>query len=131
MLSSFPNKSVLTVLKPYKSNSNSEATTQYFFCPSATPFIEAIGKFIKSRLIVITLCKCLGKRSYNAYASFQNKNPEDSYDDGVGHTYSMLLLQYLLMRENLMPVLLTDSNMIPGLSVQQLVDEYLKAEKEM
>ena len=141
--------------------------------------------------------KELGKRSYNAYVSFKNKNPEEiakeiwaaakegkhvqyvtsenggnllsriqedciqelesslikakdkhekltaiftflkhvvlfhPFDDGVGRTYSMLLLQYLLMRENLMPVLLMDSNMIPGLSVQQLVGEYLRAEKEM
>ncbi|HGF0943176.1 TPA: Fic family protein [Legionella pneumophila] len=51
--------------------------------------------------------------------------------DGVGRTYSMLLLQYLLIRENLMPVILKDSNMIPGFSVLQLVDEYLRAEKEM
>ncbi|HHT9905149.1 TPA: hypothetical protein ACT9NA_002604 [Legionella pneumophila] len=53
------------------------------------------------------------------------------FDDGVGRTYSMLLMQYLLMRENLMPVMFEDSNMIPGLSVEQLVNEYLRAEKEM
>ncbi|WP_019234653.1 hypothetical protein [Legionella anisa] len=53
------------------------------------------------------------------------------FDDGVGRTYSMLLMQYLLMRENLMPVIFEDSNMIPGLSVEQLVNEYIRAEKEM
>lgn len=53
------------------------------------------------------------------------------FDDGVGRTYSMLLMQYLLMREHLMPVIFEDSNMIPGLSVEQLVIEYLRAEKEM
>ncbi|HAT8643096.1 TPA: hypothetical protein ACIZCU_003205 [Legionella pneumophila] len=53
------------------------------------------------------------------------------FDDGVGRTYSMLLMQYLLMRENLMPVMFEDSNMIPGLSVEQLVNEYARAEKEM
>lgn len=34
----------LTETKPLKSNTYSEATTLYFFCPSATPFIEAIGQ---------------------------------------------------------------------------------------
>ncbi|HAU2028846.1 TPA: hypothetical protein JBK01_14005, partial [Legionella pneumophila] len=53
------------------------------------------------------------------------------FDDGVGRTYSMLLLQYLLLRVNLMPVIFEDSNMIPGLSVEQLVNEYLRAENEM
>lgn len=33
----------LTVIKSLKSNTYSEATTQFFFWPSATPFIEAIG----------------------------------------------------------------------------------------
>ena len=33
----------LTATKPLKSNTYFEATTQYIFCPSATPFIEAIG----------------------------------------------------------------------------------------
>jgi len=37
------NNYFLTVIKPLKSNTYSEATTQYFFCPSATPFIEASG----------------------------------------------------------------------------------------
>ncbi|WP_454782470.1 hypothetical protein [Legionella sp. WA2022007384] len=53
------------------------------------------------------------------------------FQDGVGRTYSMLLLQYLLMRENLLPVLIVNSNIIPGYSVRELVDEYLRAEKEM
>ena len=34
----------LTAIKSLKSNTYSEATTQYFFCPSATPFIEASGR---------------------------------------------------------------------------------------
>ncbi|WP_106174750.1 hypothetical protein [Legionella pneumophila] len=33
----------LTATKPLKSNTYFEATTLYFFYPSATPFIEAIG----------------------------------------------------------------------------------------
>lgn len=37
------NNYFLTVIKSLESNTYSEATTQYFFCPSATPFIEAIG----------------------------------------------------------------------------------------
>ena len=37
------NKYFLTVIKSLKSNTYYEATTQYFFCPSATPFIEASG----------------------------------------------------------------------------------------
>lgn len=37
------NNYFLTVIKSLKSNTYSEATTQYFFCPSATPFIEASG----------------------------------------------------------------------------------------
>ncbi|SIR92959.1 hypothetical protein SAMN05421777_1485, partial [Fluoribacter gormanii] len=36
---------LLTATKPLKSNTYFEATTQYIFCPSATPFIEAIGLF--------------------------------------------------------------------------------------
>ncbi|HHL3494031.1 TPA: hypothetical protein ACQ53F_002898 [Legionella pneumophila] len=36
-------KYFLTATKPLKSNTYFEATTQYIFCPSATPFIEAIG----------------------------------------------------------------------------------------
>jgi len=39
------NNYFLTVIKPLKSNTYSEATTQYFFCPSATPFIEASGQY--------------------------------------------------------------------------------------
>lgn len=38
------NNYFFTVIKHLKSNTYSEATTQYFFCPSATPFIEATGK---------------------------------------------------------------------------------------
>lgn len=53
------------------------------------------------------------------------------FDDGVGRTFSMLLLQYLLIKEDLLPVLIKNSNFIPGLSVKELVDEYLRAEKEM
>lgn len=53
------------------------------------------------------------------------------FQDGVGRTYSMVLLQYLLMRENFLPVLILNSNAIPGHSVKELVDEYLRAEKEM
>lgn len=37
------NNYFLTLIKPLKSNTYSEATTQYFFSPSATPFIEATG----------------------------------------------------------------------------------------
>ncbi|WP_106174684.1 hypothetical protein [Legionella pneumophila] len=36
----------LTATKPLKSNTYFEATTLYFFCPSATPFIEAIRNSI-------------------------------------------------------------------------------------
>ncbi|MCW8470999.1 hypothetical protein OQJ19_10115 [Fluoribacter gormanii] len=45
---------LLTATKSLKSNTYFEATTQYIFCPSATPFIEAIGpkrtsaKFVKT-----------------------------------------------------------------------------------
>ncbi|CAM2945182.1 ankyrin repeat-containing protein [Legionella steigerwaltii] len=53
------------------------------------------------------------------------------FQDGVGRTYSMVLFQYLLMRENLSPVLILNSNVIPGVSVKELVNEYLRAEKEM
>jgi hypothetical protein len=53
------------------------------------------------------------------------------YQDGVGRTYSMLLIQYLLMRENLLPVLLPNSNIIPGHSVAEMKALYLKCEKEM
>jgi hypothetical protein len=38
------NNYFLIVIKSLKSNTYSEATTQYFFCPSATPFIEASGQ---------------------------------------------------------------------------------------
>ncbi|MCW8471727.1 hypothetical protein OQJ19_13880 [Fluoribacter gormanii] len=34
---------LLTATKSLKSNTYFEATTQYIFCPSATPFIEATG----------------------------------------------------------------------------------------
>lgn len=37
------NNYFLTTIKPFKSNIYSEATTQCFFCPSATSFIEASG----------------------------------------------------------------------------------------
>ncbi|SNV08231.1 Uncharacterised protein [Legionella waltersii] len=37
------NNYFLTETKPLKSNIYFEATTLYLFCPSATPFIEAIG----------------------------------------------------------------------------------------
>ncbi|PWY56175.1 hypothetical protein DGG96_07480 [Legionella qingyii] len=53
------------------------------------------------------------------------------FQDGVGRTYSMLLSQFLLMRENFLPVLILNSNIIPGYSVKELIDEYLRAEKEM
>lgn len=41
------NKCFLTVRKSSKSNTCSEATTQYIFCPSATPFIEATGQALR------------------------------------------------------------------------------------
>lgn len=53
------------------------------------------------------------------------------FQDGVGRTYSMLLLQFLLMRENLLPIIIHNSNIIPGYSVQELVKEYVRAEDEM
>lgn len=53
------------------------------------------------------------------------------FQDGVGRTYSMLLLQFLLMRENLLPIIIHNSNVIPGYSVQELVNEYVRAEDEM
>lgn len=37
------NNYFLTAIKPLKSNTYFEATTQNFFCPSATSFIEASG----------------------------------------------------------------------------------------
>lgn len=37
------NNYFLTSIKPLKSNTYFEATTQFIFCPSATPFIEALG----------------------------------------------------------------------------------------
>ena len=36
----------LTAIKPLKSNTYFEATTQYIFCPSATSFIEALGHLL-------------------------------------------------------------------------------------
>jgi hypothetical protein len=37
------NNYFLSSIKLLKSNTYFEAMTQYFFCPSATPFIEALG----------------------------------------------------------------------------------------
>ncbi len=37
------NSYFLITIKSLKSNTYTEATTQYFFCPSATAFIEASG----------------------------------------------------------------------------------------
>lgn len=53
------------------------------------------------------------------------------FKDGTGRTYSMLLSQYLLLRENLLPIIIDDSNVIPGYSVKELVAEYIRGEKEM
>ena len=53
------------------------------------------------------------------------------FADGVGRTMSMLETQYLLMSNNLLPVILENSNFIPGWSVQEMVDHYLILEKEM
>ena len=54
------NNYFLTVIKSLKSNSYSEATTQYFFCPSATPFIEASGGIYPSNCKMFILSFCLG-----------------------------------------------------------------------
>ncbi|QMT59802.1 hypothetical protein [Legionella sp. PC997] len=53
------------------------------------------------------------------------------FSDGVGRTFSMLLTFYLLMLNNLLPVILKNSNNIPGWSVKEMVEEYLSLEKEM
>lgn len=53
------------------------------------------------------------------------------FQDGVGRTYSMLILQYLLIHENFLPILIKDSNIIPGYSIKELMDEYSRAENEM
>ncbi|WP_392537291.1 hypothetical protein [Legionella sp. 227] len=53
------------------------------------------------------------------------------FPDGVGRTFSMLLTLYLLMINNLLPVILTNSNNIPGWSVKEMVEEYLCLENEM
>lgn len=53
------------------------------------------------------------------------------FPDGVGRTCSMLLTFYLLMSNNLLPVILTNSNNIPGWSVKEMVEEYLCLENEM
>ncbi|CAM2947121.1 hypothetical protein LEWO105114_09095 [Legionella worsleiensis] len=53
------------------------------------------------------------------------------FADGVGRTYSMILLQYLLMRENLSPFLIFNSNIIPGYSVNQLISIYFEGRNEM
>ncbi|MGQ3892613.1 hypothetical protein [Legionella sp. CNM-4043-24] len=53
------------------------------------------------------------------------------FTDGVGRTYSMILLQYLLMKEKLLPFLIVNSNIIPGFSVDELIECYLKGKEEM
>ncbi|RUR18834.1 hypothetical protein ELY21_06325 [Legionella sp. km535] len=53
------------------------------------------------------------------------------FTDGVGRTYSMILLQYLLMKENLSPFLIENSNIIPGFSVDQMISIYLHGREEM
>lgn len=53
------------------------------------------------------------------------------FPDGVGRTISMLLTLYLLMINNLLPVILKNSNNIPGWSVEEMVEEYLHLENEM
>ncbi|WP_454785042.1 hypothetical protein [Legionella sp. WA2024007413] len=53
------------------------------------------------------------------------------FPDGVGRTLSMLLTFYLLMVNNLLPVILKNSNNIPGWSVKEMVEEYLSLENEM
>lgn len=53
------------------------------------------------------------------------------FNDGVGRTLSMILTQYLLMKENLLPFIIHNSNIIPGHSVEQLIDEYKRGKKEM
>jgi|GEM_PF-4889476 len=53
------------------------------------------------------------------------------FPDGVGRTMSMLETQYLFMSNNLLPVILENSNFIPGWGVQEMVEHYLLLEKEM
>ncbi|WP_454783360.1 hypothetical protein [Legionella sp. WA2022007384] len=53
------------------------------------------------------------------------------FPDGVGRTISMLLTFYLLMNNNLLPVILKNSNNIPGWSVKEMVEDYLSLEQEM
>ncbi|MBL7561967.1 hypothetical protein [Legionella bononiensis] len=53
------------------------------------------------------------------------------FTDGVGRTYSMILLQYLLMKENLSPFLIKNSNIIPGFSVDEMISIYLSGKEEM
>ncbi|WP_131793965.1 hypothetical protein [Fluoribacter gormanii] len=53
------------------------------------------------------------------------------FPDGVGRSLSMLLTFYLLMINNLLPVILKNSNNIPGWSVKEMVEEYLSLENEM
>ncbi|KTD32361.1 ankyrin repeat-containing protein [Legionella moravica] len=53
------------------------------------------------------------------------------FTDGVGRTYSMILLQYLLMKENLSPFLIENSNIIPGFSVDEMISVYLNGRAEM
>ena len=45
------NNYFLTAIKSLKSNTYFEATTLYFFCPSATPFIEASGTRQGNRIL--------------------------------------------------------------------------------
>ena len=53
------------------------------------------------------------------------------FADGVGRTMSMLLAEYLLMQNGLLPVVWEDSNYIPGWSVKEMVAHYLQLEEKM
>lgn len=53
------------------------------------------------------------------------------FPDGVTRTFSMLLTQFLLFQNDLSPFLIKNPNVIPSLSVHEMVDIYLEGELEM
>lgn len=53
------------------------------------------------------------------------------FSDGVGRTFCMILLQYLLLKENLLPMLIKNPHVMLGHSVNEMINQYLDCEREM
>ncbi len=109
-----------------------------FFAPSACDTKEAMAflqhrceQLLKDYLIAIAKAETKKEKLTAIFTFLKRTVLHHPFTDGVGRTYSMLLLQYLLLQQNLSPALLFDSNIIPGLSVKELVKAYLQAEKDM